>query len=377
MKRYAIGLIGYGGFGRFLHGAWSDLERVDVIAVADEDASRNPGDIRFHSDWRRLVADPGVGVVAIATPPATHAAIACEALANGKHVLVEKPVATTLEDAQRIREARDQSGRVVSVDFMLRFNPIVEAIRVWCRSGCFGKLRRVVVENYAQDESLPADHWFWDPSVSGGILVEHAVHFFDIVQWCSGSKPKRVDGVSVRRNPDQEDRVMATVVHEDGLVATHYHAFSGPDFFEQTSMRFVFDLLRLDVMGWIPMSGSVSAMLTNDNIEELDRLPGFGSQWHRSADEIELKSDSDGQSGRQHAEVLVAGRSRSIVGTVKGEFAVPVTKSEAYATALRDLMSDLLLAIDDRTHVPRVTLEDGIASLEIALRAADEARKGS
>ncbi len=374
MKQYAVGLIGYGGFGGFLHEVWSDLDCVEVVAVADENPARAPGGVRAHEDWRHLVSDEQIDIVAIATPPVTHVQLACAALSSRKHVLVEKPVATTLEDARRILEVRDRSGCLATVDFMLRFNPIVESIREWCRSGCFGNLRRVAVENYAQDESLEPEHWFWDQVLSGGIFVEHAVHFFDIVQWCSGSNPKHVDGVAVRRNPRQEDRVMATVVHDDGLVATHYHSFSGPDFFEQTSMRFVFDLLRLEVMGWIPMSGRVNAMVTRENEEELRRLPGFRVLSLLSADEIEFKNDSR-KTGRQDVDVRVAGQPHTIVGAVEGEFALPVTKSEAYAMALRELMLDFVKAIDDAGHRHRVTLEDGIASLEIALRAAENVRR--
>ena len=209
MKHHSIGIVGYGGFGRFLHDAWSKVERADVVAVADTDPGCDPGDIRFYSAWQDMLNDDEVDVVAIVTPPSTHAAIACAALGRGKHVLVEKPVATTLEDAARIRDRRDESGCVATVDFMLRFNPIVETIREWCRRECFGRLRRVAVENYAQDESLHPNHWFWNREISGGILVEHAVHFFDVVQWCAGSAPAHVDGMTVERTPNQEDRVLA------------------------------------------------------------------------------------------------------------------------------------------------------------------------
>ncbi|MBT8400402.1 MAG: Gfo/Idh/MocA family oxidoreductase, partial [Rhodothermia bacterium] len=127
MKRYRIGLIGYGGFGRFLHSAWSDIPSVEVAAVADTDPTREPSGVSFYSDWQGLIDDPMLDIVAVATPPATHATIAVAALRRGKHVLVEKPVATSLFDANQILGERDRAGRVVVVDFMLRFNPIMEA----------------------------------------------------------------------------------------------------------------------------------------------------------------------------------------------------------------------------------------------------------
>ena len=371
MGRYGVGLVGYGGFGRFLRGAWSKVENAEVVAVADQNAACDPGDVEFHLDWNGLVSDDRVDVVAIATPPASHAAIARAALSSGKHVLVEKPVATSLEDAAQILEDRDRFDRIVTVDFMLRFNPIMETLHRWCRSGCFGKLRRVAVENYAQDESLPPNHWFWDRTVSGGILVEHAVHFFDLVQWCCGSVPARIEGVAVRRSPRQEDRVMASIIHEDGMVATHYHSFSGPDFFEHTSMRFVFDLLRLEVHGWIPMEGQVAAILTPDNEHKLSELPGFRLTQRQS--DAKDRSISATDSGASSSAVDVHGTRFSMIGSAVGDFALAQSKTEAYEAALCALMSDFLKSVADPGHRLRVTLEDGVTSLEIALAARKHA----
>jgi predicted dehydrogenase len=376
MKRYSIGMIGYGGFGRFLHGAWSEMDHVDVTAVADADPDRNPKNVRFYSDWQRLISDSQVDIVAIATPPSTHAAMAVAALKEGKHVLVEKPIATTMEDANQILAERDRAHRHITVDFMLRFNPIVEALHRWCSDGRFGVLRRVVVENYAQDESLSPEHWFWDPALSGGILVEHAVHFFDVVRWCSGSRAVRVNGIGLHRNRRQEDRMMATVLHEDGLVATHYHSFSRPNFFEQTSMRFVFDLLDIDLEGWIPMSGRLRAIVNEENESELTRLPGFQTTVRQTeSNKASMAGSSRAAAARQT--ISVAGRPYKMEAVSEGAFALPRTKSEEYARSLRALMSDFVGAIDDPAQRLRVTAEDGVASLEIALAATADAHRPS
>jgi predicted dehydrogenase len=357
MKRYSIGMIGYGGFGRFLHGAWSEMDHVDVTAVADADPDRNPKNVRFYSDWQRLISDSQVDIVAIATPPSTHAAMAVAALKEGKHVLVEKPIATTMEDANQILAERDRAHRHITVDFI-------------------GVLRRVVVENYAQDESLSPEHWFWDPALSGGILVEHAVHFFDVVRWCSGSRAVRVNGIGLHRNRRQEDRMMATVLHEDGLVATHYHSFSRPNFFEQTSMRFVFDLLDIDLEGWIPMSGRLRAIVNEENESELTRLPGFQTTVRQTeSNKASMAGSSRAAAARQT--ISVAGRPYKMEAVSEGAFALPRTKSEEYARSLRALMSDFVGAIDDPAQRLRVTAEDGVASLEIALAATADAHRPS
>src|SRR5688572_23114139 len=125
---------------------------------------------------------------------------------------------------------------------MMRFTPIAEVLATWRRIKPFGLLRRAVIENHAKDDSLPAEHWFWDRAQSGGILVEHAVHFFDLIASLTDEKPVRVEGWSHSRSPGVEDRVLASVYYDGGLAATQYHTFSRPGFFERTTIRLWYDL---------------------------------------------------------------------------------------------------------------------------------------
>lgn len=353
---YGIGIIGYGGFGRFLHRAWSDLADVTVRAVSDEERPHDLGDTTFYADWRDLIADPEIDIVSIATPPHAHAAMACAAMEAGKHVLIEKPLATTLDDARRIVATRDRTGCAAAVDYVLRFNPIVEALQAWSWNGWFGALRRVTVENYAQDEALPPDHWFWDLDQSGGILVEHAVHFIDLTNACAKGRPNRVDGLSVRRTPQQEDRVLLTMAYDDGLVATQYHEFARPRFFEHTSMRFVFDLAEVEIEGWIPLSGRVRALVDSRTRDRLTLLPGF-------------EATSTAPIGKAAANLQVGGHPYHADVVVEGTFALPESKEEVYSTSVRAALADLTRAIEDPEYQPRASLEAGIASLEIALEA--------
>ena len=115
----------------------------------------------------------------------------------GKHVLIEKPVATALSDAERLLEIRDRTKRVAAVDFMMRFTPLAEILARWTINKPFGDLRHATVENHAQDEFLPPDHWFWNSAQSGGILVEHARALL------------RSDGILHRSSTDPRRRLVA------------------------------------------------------------------------------------------------------------------------------------------------------------------------
>ena len=384
-RTFGIGIIGFGGFGQFLFDSWSTMDGIVVRAVADahQDAEealrrrvREAGtgpNTAFYGDWRTILDNEEVDIVSIVTPPGSHAEMADAALRAGKHVLIEKPLATSLEEARHIRAAAVETGRVVAIDYMLRFNPIVETLQRWARDGAFGSLRRVVVENYAQDESLPPAHWFWDRMQSGGILVEHAVHFIDVVNGCTRADPLQVDGLLVRRDDGRADRMGLTTVYADGLVNQQYHAFSRPNFFEQTGMRFVFDLAQIDVDGWIPLSGTIDALVNPATAAALEDLPQLDISERspvggagRSTGAGAPPNDADGA-------LRSGGIAYRVDERVRARFALPGRKTDAYAAALRALMADVVASIRNSDHRLRAGLPEAVRSLEIALAATDQA----
>ena len=365
MKTLGVGIIGYGGFGPFVHNAWSQVEGIEVRMVADTNPARKPAPgTRFTTDWNELIADPEIDIVAIVTPPSTHAEIAVAAMKAGKHVLVDKPLATTLNDAKKVIGERDRSGKVAAVNFMLRFNPLVETLVSWSRSGLLGKLRHAAVENVAQDETLPPEHWFWDPEVSGGILVEHAGHFADLIDAIAGKHPQSVHGARRTRNERQEDQLQATSLYEGGLIVTHYHEFSRPRPLETTSIRLVFELAQVDLEGWIPINGEILAMVSEDSLHTMQTLPGWKLLDNRPADTTE-----------NLITVHSAGNPYPVSRIVRGSFALPQVKLEVYAGCLKKMIADVAEAVRNPKHSVRVPLEDGLHALDTALQATDSARK--
>src|SRR4051812_40979755 len=107
MKKYKIGIIGYGGFGKFLHYWWEKLPNVEVVAIADphKDFTSNENYVVYR-EWRELIRDENVDIVSIVTPPGLHTEMACEAMIAGKHVLLEKPVAISEEGGLEIIETQ-------------------------------------------------------------------------------------------------------------------------------------------------------------------------------------------------------------------------------------------------------------------------------
>jgi predicted dehydrogenase len=142
-----------------------------------------------YADRTSLLEDPEVTVVSIATEPATHAVFAVEAMEAGKHVIVEKPLALTPSDAHRVMDTARRTGRVATVDHVLRHHPLENAVETIARDELLGPLRTFALANHAIVDVIPPSHWFWDEARSGGILVEHGIHFFDLAARMAGALP--------------------------------------------------------------------------------------------------------------------------------------------------------------------------------------------
>ena len=382
MRIFNIGIIGYGGFGKFLHNAWNQPDNVRVVAVADKmaDAMHDLNGVKTFTDWRDMLLEKDMDAVAIVTEPATHEAIATACMEAGKHVLIEKPLAIALADAEKIMQTRDRTGTVAAIDFIMRFNPLLQEIQSFTRQEIFGKLRRVDVENYAQDEQLPPEHWFWHPERSGGILIEHAVHFIDLVHFFSPAKLLTVNGLKHNRNPQQEDQIMANALYEGGLIATHYHSFARPGFFETTKIKLAYDLADIELQGWIPLGGTVKALVNPHTKQTLLACPFFELSdlmpIENAIDESRPKgwgNTGDPGNADKHT-VRSGGIFYEVNEIVTGKFRMSQSKQEVYADCVRASLLDVCKKIENPAHPLNASLETGLASLEVAVRATELAR---
>jgi predicted dehydrogenase len=163
-------------------------------------------------DWEAAIAAPGVDVVDICLPTPLHRPVAVRALAAGKHVLLEKPIALTLDDADAIGAAAEASGRIFMVGHVLRFFAEVVELRRVVDSGELGRPRAVSAVRL----SAPPDwnDWMLDPERSGGTLVDLAIHDFDIAAAVLGPA-RRV----LARGAADGRHVSALVEHEGGQAA--------------------------------------------------------------------------------------------------------------------------------------------------------------
>jgi predicted dehydrogenase len=277
MTSLGVGVVGAGRFARFMTGAVADLPDVHLVAVADSDPSR-AADLasalgaRALTRWEDLLTDPEVAVVAVTTPPSSHATIARAALEAGRHVMCEKPLATDAASAADVRAAAERTGCVLVVDHVLRYNPLLRAL---CRlqGSLLRPLQRFAFENDASDEDLDATHWFWEESTSGGILVEHGVHFFDAAHLLAGTLPEVVQAMSASRSDGTVDLVSATTRHPGGLLASFTHGFSHSHRCERQLMRLDHGTAEVRVEGWIPVHAVLDVWTDDAGADVAARLP--------------------------------------------------------------------------------------------------------
>src|ERR671910_898465 len=191
-----IALVGAGRAG-LVHGRnfSTGVPGARLVAIAAPGGEARRG-VAAELGCRRTLADPldaatddGVDAVVVASPTFTHAAVAVAALQAGKHVLCEKPLATTAEDAQRIRAAAAGSTAALVMGFMRRFDAGFARAAEHVRAGDIGD--PVFVRSTGRGPGLPPE-WSLDPRRSAGLIAEVNSHDLDTVRWLSTREFERV-----------------------------------------------------------------------------------------------------------------------------------------------------------------------------------------
>jgi predicted dehydrogenase len=202
--------------------------RFRVAAVVDRDAKRAEGLARTlgaeaGTDWRTVVADPDVEVVLVLTYPDTHADIAIAALEAGKHVLCEKPLTRTEDEARAMLAAAARTGRTLKCGFNHRHHPAVAEARRLFDSGIIGKpvfgRSRYGIGGRVGIEK----EWRSNPAiVSGGQLMEQGIHVVDLFRWFLGPITRVTGFTSTSRWPiaPLEDNGFALLQAETGVIAS-------------------------------------------------------------------------------------------------------------------------------------------------------------
>ncbi|MBW5448518.1 gfo/Idh/MocA family oxidoreductase [Cohnella sp. CFH 77786] len=194
MSKLKIGVIGTGSISDSHLQSYANHPEAEIYAVCDLNVERarekaaSYGASKVYADYHEMLADPQLQAVSICTWNNTHAPVSIAALKAGKHVLVEKPLCKTVEEALRIEEAVRESGCVLQVGFVRRYSSTAAILKELIDAGELGEIY------YAKASSLRRlgnpGGWFADKERSGGgPLIDIGVHILDICWYLMG-KPK-------------------------------------------------------------------------------------------------------------------------------------------------------------------------------------------
>jgi myo-inositol 2-dehydrogenase / D-chiro-inositol 1-dehydrogenase len=184
-----FGLIGFGAWGKFHAEAIRKAPRAELAAIAcATEASAAAAREKYaaaavHQDWRALLADRSIDAVDIVVPNHLHADIAVAALEAGKHVLLEKPMASTIPDCDRIVEAVRRSGKVLSVGHEFRISTQWGSIKRLIAAGDIGEPLYANVSLFRFPYRQGAGGWRYGRDTVGSWILEEPVHFFDMLMW--------------------------------------------------------------------------------------------------------------------------------------------------------------------------------------------------
>ncbi|MDR3620735.1 MAG: Gfo/Idh/MocA family oxidoreductase [Paludisphaera borealis] len=359
-----IGVVGCGGFGLYALQQFVQIPGVRLTAMAgtSREASRAAAH-RFGvpdiEDVDTLVHRDDVDLVYIATPPFLHHPQAMKALRAGKHVICEKPLAMTVAQADEMLAEARRGDRLLTANLMQRYNPVSDAVGRLISEKILGEPIHAFFENYASDENLGPDHWFWDRSKSGGIFIEHGVHFFDLFEgWLGRGKVVAAQrGIRPGSAPPIEEQVQCTMRYANDVLVNYYHGFHQPGRMDRQEMRLVFERGDVTLFGWIPTLVKVHAVADEAQTRALcDLFPGA------RLDSTSTYAPKDRACSARH-------QTLDVYQTLELTWGEGVVKSHRYGELLRAVMADQVAWIRDRLHPRRVTETNGRDSLAIACEA--------
>jgi len=360
-----LGVIGMGGFGLFAVQQFLQTPHINLIAIAGssrEEAHRTAK--RFGADMLgsidELVNRPDVDIVYIATPPFMHYQQAMLALNAGKHVICEKPLAMNPEEGREMLALAKEKGLLMVTNLMQRYNPMFARVKHLIDKNLLGEFLHGYFENYAGDEGLSPEHWFWDRSKSGGIFIEHGVHFFDLFAgWFGPGTVVAAQTIQRPNSNDVIDQVQATVEYGDDTtgkkLVNFYHGFTQTGRMDRQEMRLVFERGDITLYEWVPTRLVMRAVVDEETTRALmDLFPGAQLNVTANIGEEPLHGRFKTFSAYQQIEL---------------KFGFEQEKQHVYSELLRLMFRDQVSHILAPESHRIITEENGLTSLETAAEA--------
>ena len=276
-----LGVIGLGEFGEAylqLINGLRDVLDIETVAIASRSADR-AADLadrfaiaRWYDDSVAFANDPDIDVVCVVTSEPSHADPATRALYAGKHVIVEKPIATTLADADAMIAAAEANGRQLLVGQILRFAPIYQGIVERAHAGALGEI--VSIQTRRNRPAIATQRYRrTHPMLETGILD------LDVMLWLTRSRVQRVTALSRTIVPGPTpDLIWAMLEFDSGAIGVLETSWLGPS--DGIGADDALHVIGSEGTARLDLSRSPAAIWTSSGYEQIDAFyaPGYGGE---------------------------------------------------------------------------------------------------
>jgi predicted dehydrogenase len=307
-----VGIVGYGYWGPNLARNFNEAGASTLVAVSDarperlRDAQSRYPAINVYTDCQDLFADPAVEAVVIATPLRTHYPLALAALNAGKHVLVEKPLAGSSEQALRLIDTAEKLDRVLMVDHTFLYSGAVRKIKELVQCGDLGRL-------YYYD-SVRVNLGMFQHDVS--VLWDLAVHDLSIMEDILQAEPRAVTATGVAHFPGQPVNMAYLTCFFDNRLIAHLHVnWLAPVKIRRT------------------LIGGDRKMIVYDDVEPSEKVKVYDKGLTLTAGD---QNGQNGQSGMEGArELLVSYRTGDVLAPQLGVSEALANVAQHFAECVR------------------------------------------
>lgn len=291
----------------------AELVAVESSSIAHARAAGERWGVPWTTDLIELLSRDDVDAIAICTPSGLHAQEALAALRHGKHVVVEKPLALSVADADAVIAEGHRASRLVATISQRRFEPVMQALRAAVLAGAFGRIALIIGEGlYHRPQSYyDSAAWRGTLAMDGGVLMNQAIHMVDLVRWIGGPVASVAGHVAtLGHEMEAEDTATVSLRFSDGalgaIVAT---TCAEPGFAQELSVygdRGHVRIVGKTAVDWAPAFEAASSV----------PAPDSSSVWAGSLAPPTWGTDATGHI-RQYADVIAAireGRAPAVTG---------------------------------------------------------------
>lgn len=192
MEKVPVALVGYGAWGSHHARVIADGPRTCLAAIAERSeknraqARASHPQVAVVEDYRELLARPDIEMVDVVLPSHLHHEVGLAALRAGKHLLMEKPMALTVDQCRDLVQAAQAAGRQVAVGHEFRFSTLWGQVKQIVDAGGIGEPQYAMIELWRNPYRLGSEGWRYDIRRVGNWILEEPIHFFDLARWYFG-----------------------------------------------------------------------------------------------------------------------------------------------------------------------------------------------